>query len=524
MLERPDLSPELEELRELSLNSIYFFGRSILGWDWLEPHVHKPLATFMEQMHQREQINLPRGFLKTTFATITRALWRVLPARKEYYEAGKVDPWHNPNLRILIVQNSRTNAMTRVNVLKRLVQDNQMLNLLFPEIIPKSYAIQRWSDSAAEIVREERHPEATWEAAGVGTALVSRHFNIIIEDDIIAARHDDVTGDEAIPSREEVEKAIGFHKTAVSLLANPKTGQIINVGTRWAKFDVIQHIIDHQTPPFVRFELSAIDKDGNPTYPERFDLKTLAAIKKEQGTYIYSSQYLNKPYDIDKMVFEQDWIKTYSIEPIPEVMNIYMAVDPAISKKKSADFSVVLCVGLTADRHIYILECVRKKINPTELNNEILSMYKRRNPKKVFIETVAFQEALSHFLKKQSKEEDIYLRVQEVKPRKSKEVRIRGLQPSVQRGDLHLKPYHKALRLELKDFPYGDHDDVADALAMVMKFARYPGGKSTPGEEKSTLEQLLKELREAARKTDTSFAPQVAGEGGESYENNRYNR
>jgi predicted phage terminase large subunit-like protein len=496
MMDRTD-----KELRELALNSLYFFGRAILGFDWLVRHVHGRIANLYEDpTNKRLQFTLPRGFLKTTFATITYSLWRVLPPRDEYVRIGKKDPLHDPNARILIVQNTMDNARARVNVLRQIIEGNRLIRGLFPEIIPESFfgTKTRWSDSRAQIRRVEQHPEATWEAAGVGTRLVSRHYTEIIEDDIIAPKKDDVTGTEAIPTRDDVEKAIGFHKSAISLLANPKDGRIINIGTRWAHYDVINYIETEQMPPFVQFKLAAVDDEGKAVYPERFDLDTLESIKHEQGTYIYSSQYLNKPYDTEKMVFHPGWFKSYQVEP--EDMAVYMSVDPAISKRKKSDYSVVIVAGVTYDRGLYVLEYTRERLNPTELIQLILSTNRRRNPEKVIIETVAWQQALSHFTRKEAMENYEYLPVVEFNPRNKKEVRIRGLQPIAQRGKLYTKPQHTELRKELTDFPYGEYDDLADALATIKIHARFP---ASPQEEVrkvgETLKDVLEEIRESRR-------------------------
>ncbi len=489
------------ELRELALNSFYFFHRAILGFDWIVPHVHGDLASFLQREERRKQVTLPRGFLKTTFATIGYSMWRTLPPRAEYVEQRSADPWHNPNMRILIVQNVITNAQKRINVIRTLWEQCALLRWLFPELVWDSTNKARWSDTAAQLPRDEAHPEATFEAAGVGTAIVSRHFDLIIEDDIIAPKKDDLKGSEALPSREDVEKAIGFHRSAVSLLANPKSGELLNIGTRWAKYDVIQHIIDNEMPPFIRFELAATEdgtEDGEPVYPERFDKATLKEIKQLQGTYIFSSQYLNHPYDASRMVFKEDWFKTYDI--LPEEGRTYMAVDPAISKKDSSANSAVIVAKACPPRKLYIVEYVVSKLNPSELIEEIFRLYGSHQPFQVFVEVVAYQEALKHFLQKEAQERESYLPIEEFRPGSGdkKEARIRGIQPIAMRGDLYMRPHHTELRRELRDFPYGSTVDLADALGMIVKNIDFPHGGSSEPEgqsDKETLEDLLSQIR-----------------------------
>ncbi len=487
-----------EELRELCLNSLYFFGRAILNWNWFEPHVHGSVCELLEDENEKRlQFTLPRGFLKTTLITITYSIWRALPPREKYKKREIKDPLHDPNVRILIVQNSRTNARKRVNVIRQHLQHNNLLQKLFPEIIPDTFhGDRRWSDSHAEIQREEKHPEATWEAAGIGTSLVSRHYSEIIEDDLIAPKKDDMTGTEAMPTREEVEKAIGFHKSAISLLANQETGRVINVGTRWCKYDVIQYIKNEQVPPYKVFEMSALDENNEPTYPERFSKSVLENIKQEQGTYIYSSQYLNQPYDSEKMVFKPEWIKRYNQPPPLEEMKRYISIDPAIGQKKENDFSIVLAAGITSKRELLTLEYERERYNPSELIEKIFEYFERYNPEAVIIETVAYQQALAHFVEKEAMDRFMYLPIIEYSPSKSKETRIKGLQPIAQRGKLLIRPFHRELAKELRDFPYSEHDDISDALAQCKIHANFP---ASPREKNQKTNQLLEDIKKEIR-------------------------
>lgn len=505
-----DREKNIEEMRRLGQESLYFFCKGILGFDYMVPHVHGRLANFLQNSEwNRKQVTLPRGYLKTTSATIGYPMWSVLPERNGM--KGK-DPWHDPNHRILIEQNTIDNAMKRINMIKTLFEGNSLLQTLYPEIIPESFNKGRWSDQSAQIRRTQAHPEATFEAAGVGTATVSRHYTKIIEDDIIAAKKDDFTGDEAVPTREEVDKAIGLHKANNSILVNQKSGEIINVGTRWANFDVIQFIIDNQMPPYVRFEMSVWDKEGNPTYPERFDKEVLTQLKREQGTYIFSSQYENNPVNEENMVFPIDKIQEYSYEPDTSGMFVFMAVDPAISKKSKADFTSIMCAATTWDRKLYVLDYVRKKLDPSQQIEEILTMIHRRKPRVVYIETVAYQQALAHFTRIEASKRKIFAPVDDYNPgnQVAKPARIRGIQPIVMRGDLYIRPHFNELKQELRDFPYCLHDDLLDTLSIIVRKLTYPGSpaKLIVNDPQRELALMLKELRENG-KSSLPFNSQV---------------
>ena len=87
-------------------------------------------------------------------------------------------------------------------------------------------------------------PEGTFEAAGVGTAVISRHFDLVIEDDTVSPAKDSLTGVMQQPTKAEIEKAIGWHRLVHPLLLHPSRSQILVIGTRWADKDLIGWILE----------------------------------------------------------------------------------------------------------------------------------------------------------------------------------------------------------------------------------------------------------------------------------------
>lgn len=492
------------KIRELGQNDLYFFEKGILGFKDLVPHVHGKICYFSQHYPgAKKGYTVPRGFYKTTTISIGDNIWRVLPERDEFKNSGVTDPWHNPNNRILIVQNIDTNAMKRVNMIKNIFEKNVLFQELYPEIIPENVNKTRWSDSAAQIRRSEVHPEATFEAAGTGTALTSRHYTIINEDDTIAARRDDMTDSEAIPTKEEMDKAIGFHRLVPTLVVNHKTSLVRVIGTRWAQGDLIGWIRENQSYPW--FEMSSIGPDGNPTFPEKYDREVLSELRADLGSYIFSSQYENKPISEDKMVFRLEWLRERDREGDSDGY-VFMAVDPAISKKSKSDFTVVMACKAYPNRDIEVLEYIRKHLDPTETINEIISMGLRYEGrlKNIWVEDVAYQKALKHFLDKELLDRRIYLPIRGFADYSddSKQTMIRGIQPVAMRGNLYIRPWHKELRQELLDFPYSAHDDVSNTLAIIVRMLYYPQRVEEVKEDKDpvyTLDMALKELRQRAR-------------------------
>lgn len=473
----------LEELREEAKRDLYVFSRAVLGFDYMVPEVHGPVCQFLMKPWKRKLIELPRGFLKTTLTSVAYPLWRAI---------------QNPNIRIVIVMKTIQNAQKTLNQIRSIVERNETFRALFPEVIPESYREVRWSDTAVELKRPGSFREATFEAAGIGTTLTSRHYDIIIEDDLVAPDVDNITGLEAMPTREEIEKAIGWHRLARSLLISLEEGEIIHVGTRWSKYDLIQHIIDNE-PHTARLKIPAIDEHGNPTYPSRFPLHVLEEIRAEQGTYIFATQYLLEPVDEANMTFKPQWLEHYW-ETEPEGIKKVITVDPAISKRESAAYSVVAVLG-ALDGRLYVLDYLRGHWNPGQLIDAMFSAAGKWGVKDVYVEAVAWQEALAYFFEIECKRRGEYLNVQTVRPGpdETKETRIRGLQPFAESGRLLLKPWMRDLKIELLDFPFSKTKDIADAVAYgprVLRDYLTVKPKPKPPEKKGeTMGDVLEQLR-----------------------------
>jgi len=82
-------------------------------------------------------------------------------------------------------------------------------------------------------------------------------------------------------------------------------------------------------------------------------------------------------------------------------------------------------------------------------------------------------------------------------------------------GRLHLKSWMKGLKIELVDFPYAAHDDIADALAIIVKnvgiLPRSPQGeqKRVEGANMFDLERTIRELRARNGRTEFPFKDQL---------------
>jgi len=225
--------------------------------DWLTKEVHLPLCNFLQSPFPKKKlVELPRGFLKTTVASEYYPIWRSIS---------------NPSIRVLITQNTFDNAAKKVHKIRSIFEKHELFRALYPELIPNFNSKNvRWSNECAEINRPETYEEGTFEAAGIGTKITTRHYDLIIEDDLVTAEASDLSEDEIAPNMEDVQKAIGWHKMATNLSIDYKNFERIHIGTRWFQEDIINYIKTHE-PGYAQYKMTVINDEGNPIYPLRFD-------------------------------------------------------------------------------------------------------------------------------------------------------------------------------------------------------------------------------------------------------------
>lgn len=478
-----DLSKQAQQLdRKLAQRSLYYLCKEILGYKDMVPHVHGDFAAFLtEPRYGRfRQATMPRSFFKTWVGTVGGAIWLTLPDEEGLYK--DIFPYKGPNARILIASNVIDNAAKMVNKIKQEWMNNDRLQAAFPELVP-DFNKTRWSDHAAEIKRTIKATETSYTAVGAGGSVISQHFDHIIEDDLIYAKKDDFTGMELMPSQEDIDNAIGWHKLSFSLLANPATGGLWNIGTRWAPQDLIQYIRTAEKH-YQCFEIDAEDDGaGDVAWPERYPVAVLDQIRAAQGARIYETQYRNRPRAMEDIVFKTSYVHRHaSIDEFPEGLRYMTVVDLAgWGDSKGTARNVILTGAKDAKQNLWIARVDVGKYNPSDVIN-IFKSHTKQFGSKVFVEEVQYQRAVRHFARKEMETEGFTYVIEQLPfdgRKDAKNLRIRALEPVVTNGALHILAHMAPLLEELELYPHSKTVDILDCMGYLLKVGR-PAGVAAP--------------------------------------------
>jgi predicted phage terminase large subunit-like protein len=440
-------------LRDSASASTYVMAKAVLGFKDVTPALHAQMATWIEGPARRKLGLVPRDHLKTSIWTIADTLRLVVC---------------NPNIRILLANETATNASHFLRRIQAVFERNAIFRWLWPELIPDFSKRPKWSETEMCVPRSDDYPESTIEVIGVGGAVVSRHYTRI--------KLDDLVGKEASESADVMRKTIDWYLYCESLLVNPRDG-IDLYGTRWAYNDLYAWAEKNEEDLDVFFRSSY--EAGEPIWPERFNFVELERIRKKIGSFKFSCQYLNKPYDPEATSFDPSWLRFYALwadqcvaEGLVEgprwgEMVRHMLVDPAISERSTAARTAIVVTGASSDGRKFVLDAWADRCQPFRMFEKIFELQDKWDCEAVGVENVQYQRAIKPFLEAESQRRGRWINVRELKPdvRVKKEGRIRALQPYFERGEIFMRREMRELLGEYESFPVGATVDLLDALA-----------------------------------------------------------
>ena len=281
--------------------------------------------------------------------------------------------------------------------------------------------------------------------------------------------------DDPIKNREEAESETFRRKvydwyTSTAFTRLEKGGSVIVIMTRWHDDDLAGRLLEKDGEkgyyfdkkeskwikmegansmrgttgrwkvvnfPAIAMEEESRRRPGEALWPDKYDKEDLLEIKSSVGLRDWGALYQQDPVLEEGAEFQSEWFKYWS--KLPRTLRYVTTVDPAISKRKNADDSVVMTTGISMDGRIYVVEFKNWKANPSELIDEIFRQQKEYDST-VAVETVAYQQSLVHYMQNKMREERCIFHVEQIRSNTKKEEKIRGLIPYYSNGMIYHPP------------------------------------------------------------------------------------
>jgi hypothetical protein len=265
--------------RERAEASLYFFAVGILGYEFLSPHLHKPICDWLTRVPPyRKLLIIPRGHGKTTLVgqSLPLHVW-VQPRATNLYFPGQP----GSAARVLLVGETEQRATDHLRVIQAHLESNELLRALWPHLAwtnPRRQA-RKWNDTELIVPREREWPDPSLRAIGVGGATTGAHPNVLVKDDLTTER--------AANEPSTMANAILWHTNSRALLASPATDLEFITCTRWAVNDLPGHVMDHDPTVEVNTDWRTITDGDTPIWPEHPTYGApgaIAALMAEFGT------------------------------------------------------------------------------------------------------------------------------------------------------------------------------------------------------------------------------------------------
>lgn len=439
------------------VDAISVFMRHVMGMKCLPFH----RALLQHQQDNRECLGLaPRGYGKSTALTIARSLVEIL---------------RDPNIRILIASKTALQAEIFLRGIKYHLESNQDLIRIFGQ----QQGSGKWTDREIVVAgRTQPYAESTITTVGAGGPVASRHYDLIIGDDLV-----DESNSRTDVQREKV--ATWYYKTLYPTVVD-ETSRVYLHGTRFHPLDLWGKIGKEDPDVEVKI-VRAIESDGSTPWPEKFSRERLEQIRQKSGTAIFNSQYQNDTDMMRGAIFREEWIQWWEKPPVRDGIewgrfDTWVGCDPAATKKDvalsgrkaSTDWwTIAVCSRERLEDDdgygaaFFFRYFWRGRVTKADYIARVREVAARFSPVAVGVESNAAQEYLAQDLER-------FVPVRRINRTQDKVSRAYGLQPFFENGQIHF-PAGAALRAEDREdwravteelvlFPDAEHDDAFDAI------------------------------------------------------------
>ena len=463
----PMTNEDLQELIQLCavdspLFSRQFFPKTVRQES---PVFHKHLWNLMDSQHRLVNAQVFRDGAKTSIA-------RMYTAKRIAYGLAHT---------ILYIGKSEGHALRSSTWIMNQVEYNHQYSSVFQ--LSKG---QKWQPSEFQIQHGVDEYPIWVVAMGIGGSIRGINFDDFRPDLIVV---DDVIDEEnsATPDgRIKIEDLIlGALKDGLAPASESPDAKLVMLQTPLNKEDASCKSIDDPewasmtfgcfTPETADLEL---DKQVS-AWETRYPTDTLRAEKRAAIARNKLSLWLRekecKLVSPETSTFDEKWLKFYEVPPERHMLRVCMGVDPVppptdiqVAKGlRGKDYEAFAVVGRSKG-NFYLLEySINRGHEPDWTIMEFFRLGVKWRPRKIIVETVAYQKTLAWLLKKAMQAKKIYFVIKEYKDRRKKYDRISdGLSNVTSNGVFYVRADMHEFISQFRTYPAVAHDDLIEVVAI----------------------------------------------------------
>lgn len=229
----------------------------------------------------------PRGFGKSTVGDVDFCITKII---------------REPNVRIMIGSKTQTQAEAFLKEVRTHFEQNVNLIRIFGDW--KKSRDNVWNDKEFTVNRRKViKKEATLTALGASGAVVSKHFDVIIGDDLV--------GFENARTEAQRKKLKEWFYSSLFPTLEPD-GEIHILGTRYSPLDLYEDLIKSRNYRVnIQRAINTIEGRECSLWEDKFSLARLTKIREESGLIIFNMQYQNDTELAKGKIFKYKYFKHF---------------------------------------------------------------------------------------------------------------------------------------------------------------------------------------------------------------------
>lgn len=370
-----------------------------------------------------------------------------------------------------LLSRSQSHSLSSIEWLQRNVEYNRTWADFF-RLRPG----KKWAGDQIEIIHEGLGYTIRVIAGGITGQVRGFNFEDYRPDYIVL---DDIDDEETTGTFEQRQKTEHLVHGAV---ANSLTPASENPHSQMVFFQTPLHVEDQlmrcmRDPQWVTARFSVFDEAGQSRWPDRWSTAELQKMKEgyvaRNLLHVWMREMECSLVSAETKAFRIAWLKYWTV--LPEEMVTYIAVDPAASDAKRADFQAVVVIGVH-EKNVYLLDyTVVRGQDPEELIDQLFQFHQQYRPRLIGVEGGSYQKTLKWYIDQWMRRSGYFMSVAEVLDRRSKAQRIRDtIRDLAFNGRIFVRADHSEFIQDFGDFEAaGDgglaHDDLLDAFSMAVR-------------------------------------------------------
>jgi predicted phage terminase large subunit-like protein len=370
---------------------------------WYTGSHHKRICDFIERIERGE---IRRGIID---APPRHSKTEIVSRRYPAYHLSK-----NPTHQVIISSYSDDLAHDISRDVRNIIKDDHYRSLCgaedFPgvDLNPETTAGGRWETSKGGICV----------SAGCGAGITGRGADLLLIDD----PHKDREDADSQRMREKIWN--WFHGVAMFRLM--PEGKVLIIMTRWHEQDLVGRLLETEGDKWELLSLPAMQNEGtdyeDALWPERYPIEELREIKlrltRAGRIREWNAQYQQRPTAEEGIYVKREWFKD-RYDEAPKLMRTYIGSDLAVTSKDAsrfADWTVHIVAGLAEDGKLYILDAWRRRSEPNDWIDSLLSLVKTHRPMHWAGEAGVIRRATEGLIEKRCAEEKIFFDMKWISP------------------------------------------------------------------------------------------------------------